>query len=271
MQYNKRVAYWMLLQLFSRKIMVNSSNASVDENSEWKDCEIFIFIFGGIFLTLLNSLGIFFNLIAILTFLLDKMKNTTTYLLIGLELADTLFLISSCFIISFIYLFRYSTKLVGKIISPLDSYDYVYFARSVFSPIITGALMASSWHTVLITLERYLAVCAPHSSWKFTKKITIFAQIFIFILTNAINIPRAWEYEPAYKQSTGQWIQSPTKLKRNSNYGTYVTVQYWLIQLAIPISTISYMTIMILKVFIKHKIMLIFFNKFHLLFFFLSF
>ncbi|CAD5112741.1 DgyrCDS1960 [Dimorphilus gyrociliatus] len=100
---------------------------------------------------------------------------------------------------------------------------------------------------MLITLERYIAVCAPHSSWKLAKRSTVITQILLFVISIGINIPRAWEYEPTFKASTGQWVQAPSNLKRSSTYGTYVTVQYWVIQLAIPIATISYMTVMILK------------------------
>lgn len=172
---------------------------------------------------------------------------STTYLLIGLEATDTILLITLCLSISFFDLFRGFGRLFDKK-SPIDTYDYVNVVFKGFSTLTTASLMASTWQTIVITFERYMAVCRPHSSWKLTKKSTIYIQIAIFLIAVVINFGRGWEYKPIYVDSKNYWTFGPTNFKKNVVYEIYVTIQYWMIQLIIPILTLSIMTVLILKV-----------------------
>lgn len=215
---------------------------------DWESCEIFGYIVVGLSLSFINLIGIFVNIIAIIALFLDKVKNSTTCMLIGLEIADTLFLISHSVVLSYIDLFRYSAKLANRKISPLDTYGYIDISQKIFSPILTGSMMASSWHMIIITIERYIAVCYPHLSSKITRRNTLVAQAIIYVFAYSINITRSWEYEPEYIEDKGYWIVSPTDLKKRKSYATYVTIQYWVIQLATPIISVITMTGLIFKV-----------------------
>lgn len=220
---------------------------SYNSTEEWKSCEIFSFIIVGLFCSLVNLTGIIANSLAIVALLLEKNKLSTTYLLIGLEASDTILLISLSLSISFFDLFKSFGRLIGRR-SPTDSYNYVNIVFKGFSTLTTGSLMASTWQTIVITFERYVAVCRPHSQWKLTKRGTLYVQSAICFIAIVINLGRSWEYKPIYIESQNHWTFGPTNLKKDFSYEIYVTIQYWLVQLIIPVLVLSIMTVLILKV-----------------------
>lgn len=211
-------------------------------------CEIFRLITMGFGVGIINAVGITANMIAIVALSMDRSKKKTTYMLIGLEISDSIFLITHSILFSYNDLFKYFSKFL-QTRSPLDNELYINITQKFLAPIVSGSLMASSWHMMLITFERFMAVCKPHHSNKLTVTKTIIAQAFIFVFTFSINSSRMLEYE-AIKSGRNDtvWTISSTKLKVTKSYATYVTIQYWITQLIIPVTTLSLMTGLIIQV-----------------------
>lgn len=215
----------------------------------WENCDIYSFIIIGIFGSFINIFGTFLNIIAIIAFIIQKNKNTTSFMLIGLELADSIFLITHFISISLVNLTRYSIKFTTQKISPLDTFDFINIRQKLITPILMGSMMISSWHVMFLTIERYIAICHPHKSSKITLKTTFITQIIIYIFSYLLTSTYGFENKAGFIKHKGIWNLVSTDLyKNNRNFKNFLACQYVIFQLIIPISTIFILTLLIIKV-----------------------
>ena len=102
----------------------------------------------------------------------------------SLAVADTLVLISTLLTQSFRY--------VGW-----TAYNYIYgYIFIVFYPLTYCVRLVDTWLTVLLTVDRYLAVCQPlriHARCGTTKTWTIIAAMTI--VSVVFSLPRCFEYK----------------------------------------------------------------------------
>lgn len=241
-----RNKFWEKFEMFN--VTRNASVFNYNFNSVWDICDGFRFIVFGILVNSINFLGIILNIMSIIALSFKNFKNSTTYMLVGIEVADTLYLIMYFLSVSFPALIKYSERLSTQKDTILDNFNFVTMRRKVFPSLIAGSLMMSSWHVTLVTMERYIAVCHPHHASKFNKQKALIAQVIIFIFAYLLNIVQSFENEVKYNEIKGIWIVLPTDMKTNQIYSIYSIIQYFIIQILIPILSISIMTAFIIKV-----------------------
>ena len=173
--------------------MIDCSNVS-NQTAEDKfnlsaDCRLFDFSIYTIFGGCLCVLGLAGNVTSFSVLWRDRSKTATAFLLRSLAVADSLVLV--CYIplygTSFIYPYTGSMKY---------AYDmYVMLIRYLWGAYFisyTGTIML----TVLVSLNRYIAVCRPYSSANLCSIKQARRQVAYVALFSVIyNIPRFFEYE----------------------------------------------------------------------------
>lgn len=113
------------------------------------------FWIGGIFLNIVGFIGIFGNVLSMVILSRPQMRSSINYLLIGLARCDTVLILTAMLLFGFRGIYPYTGYLFWY-------YNYVY-PRIVmcFYPIATSAQTASIYLTLMVSLERYVAVCHP--------------------------------------------------------------------------------------------------------------
>lgn len=121
------------------------------------------FWIGGIFLNVVGFIGIFGNVLSMVILSRPQMRSSINYLLIGLARCDTVLIITAMLLFGFRGIYPYTGCMFWY-------YNYVY-PRIVtwFYPVATSAQTASIYLTLMVSLERYVAVCHPLRAVSFRK------------------------------------------------------------------------------------------------------
>ena len=117
-------------------------------------------------------------------------------------------------------------------------------------PIVCTAQTATIWLTVLISTERYVAICAPLRASRVGVGKVRLAILIIGVLSVVFNVPRFFEYRPRTVYSAGGGADvlrvelRDTELRLNSVYRyLYNTALFVVVMYAAPLSTIAALNI----------------------------
>ena len=134
------------------------------------------------------SLGIVANLVSFVVLRRQKPRLTTTVLLQGLALADTAVLTA----MTLLYFLRYVSQCGDLLQGYEEIYDYIF--RWAY-PSTYFFRMASTWLTVLLTIDRYIAVCHPlHAMSICTIKAAKRHMAIVVLAAFVCSVPRFFEY-----------------------------------------------------------------------------
>ena len=129
-------------------------------------------------------IGICGNILAFVVLCRQKHRVTTNVFLQALAVADTLVLISAILLRSMRY--------VGW-----DAFSNIYHhIFIVLYPCVYFFRLADTWLTVMLTIDRYIAVCHPLQAQRLCTLRRTYINIAIIALTTlAFSLPRFFEYE----------------------------------------------------------------------------
>lgn len=147
------------------------------------------FWISGIALNTIGFIGIIGNILSMIILSQSQMHSSITYLLIGLARCDTIFIITSMLMYGFTEIHRYTKYF----------FNYFYFGYPQIAPYIYPlaniAQTASIYLTLMISLERYVAVCHPlHVKSLCTYGRAKISVLSCLIFSIAFNMVRFWEY-----------------------------------------------------------------------------
>lgn len=134
----------------------------------------FDFWCNGILLNLIGMIGILGNSLSLIILSRPQMRSSINYLLIALARCDIILIITSMFLFGFHSIFPYSGGMFWF------RYSYNVYSR-IIKYLFTVAVIAQTancYLTLLVSLERYVAVCHPLRAVSIKKKL-----LFIFIFT----------------------------------------------------------------------------------------
>lgn len=155
--------------------------------AEFRDYKVSSLI-GALAMILLCFVGCYTNLISFCIFRQKSMRSSINVLLGALSLIDVVVIITSVpvFVVPALNeFFRYEILEFGYEISIL----YIY-------PITLMAQTCSVWTFVLISLERFYAVCYPFDSkYRLTAVRAKMWQLVVVVSSVLYNLVRFWEYE----------------------------------------------------------------------------
>lgn len=152
-------------------------------------CLAYDFFIEAVLMGALCLLGFAGNTLSMLCLWRDRSKSATPFLLVSLELADTLFLIAVLVLRVLPSVQTYTGQLGGLVPA------FPYFGRYGW-PCALTAETATIYLTILVTLNRYVAVCRPYETSKFCSLADAKRHVVIVCAFAVLyNLPRFFEYE----------------------------------------------------------------------------
>ena len=136
-------------------------------------------------------LGVIGNILAVIVLQLQKQRMSTTLFLQGLAVSDTVVLLSTLILRSIRYLYYFT--LTPILLPYMSVYNYIF--RSLY-PVVYFIRLAGTWMTVLLTIDRYIAVRFPlHAQRLCTLPRAIRHMVIMLIIAFLFCVPRFFEYE----------------------------------------------------------------------------
>ena len=178
-------------------------------------------------------LGILGNLLALIVLFKQKPTTTTTVLLQCLAVADI-------FVLVFSMMFR-SLRTLHECFIPRGPYwtHFQVMMQYVF-PFVYIARLCSTWLTVLLTVDRYIAVCKPLHAQRLCTLSRVAKELLVLVLfAVGYNIVRFFEIDYRMK---------PTSLARNARYTIfYKMISFGLVYYVIPICLLATLNILLVR------------------------
>ncbi|XP_034480958.1 FMRFamide receptor-like [Drosophila innubila] len=150
---------------------------------------LFQFLISGVLLNIVGVLGVLGNVISMIILSRPEMKSSFNYLLMGLARCDTILIICIMLVFGIPPIYPYTGRLFWY-------YNYVHaYTAPVMFPIALIAQISSIYMTLIVTVERYVAVCHPLKA----RALCTYRRIKIYFIVCVcfgliFNIPRFWEF-----------------------------------------------------------------------------
>lgn len=209
----------------------NMTSQSVDDVSFGYVCLCYDFVIETVFMGLLCVLGFAGNAASTVCLWHEKSNTATPFLLISLEIADTLFLV---------------TVFILRVIPSVDTFAVKlpwlegvapYFGKYVY-PCAIIAQTGTIYLTILVTLNRYISVCHPYRasrlcSVKYARRQVAVVCFFALLFS----LPRFFEYDVS-----GEWRLVETALLKHTVYKVvYSNLFYFLVLFFVPLLTLAFL------------------------------
>lgn len=194
-------------------------------------------------------IGIFGNIITILVLSRPRMRNSINHLLIGLAISDLLVLITAILMVGLAAIYPYT----GRI--KIYNYNIYPFLLIVVLPFANIAQTASTYMTLLVSLERYIAVCYPLKARSLcTKKHAKFCMLIVAAFSILYNGVKFFELQlvEGYDSDFGAFYCPRASTLRRDPY--YINIYiHWMYLVVINIIPLSAITFFNLQIFMRVK------------------
>ncbi len=176
----------------------------------------------------------------------DKSKTATPFLLVSLEVADTLFLVTVLIlrVLTSIHTFTGWLEDLMRIFPYIGTYVWPF-------ALITEC--ATIYLTLLVTVNRYISVCRPYEASDLCSIYHARRHVcWVVLFCIVYNLPRFFEYKviPYVNPATGRpGIRSwPSTLGENIYYQIiYSNVLYFLVMFLVPLITLIILNYKLIK------------------------
>lgn len=189
--------------------------------------------------------GLVGNILSIIVLQMDKVNTNLSFLLQALAVADNAYLVC-CLLFQTIGTIQLCTDLVSD--SLRNAYTYI---EPYIYPLASVAQTATVWLVVVVTLDRYIAICCPmhqrptvcHMRSPTRVRAVVVA---VFVTSFAYNIPGFFELQvisavdPCDANKT-YLVSAKTPLRQNSVYYIYKTATFFIFRLGLPLGTVSFL------------------------------
>ena len=226
---------------------ISRNMSDVDnERSLQRSCSLYLFVIDTVVMGTIIVGCVIGNSLAFVVFWKDNIKTSAAFLFQSLALVDSanLLLLLPVFPVpSFV---AYTNWLKGY--EDIVAYVYVYIL-----PLVNIAQTASIWVVVLLSINRYIAVCFPFKALRWCTISKVKKQL-AFVLLSAVlyNIPTFAEIRIKYVTYDNGTTYKPysfvTNLgKANLYHIIYNSVLYFTFLAALPIFTLTYVNIRLIQ------------------------
>ena len=201
---------------------------------------------------LLGAVGVISNVLTMVVIWPDRAKSATMLLLLILAMADLSVIVS--------YTYMLVSPTLAAWLGDWDYLAYYTYLNTWMWAVTNIAQCAATWLVVLITIQRYVAVCHPHSAKRWNSIAMVRkASILIILAAIIFNIPRFLEYHIVAGPSGPQRTQ--TAMAHSNVYQLfYRAFLYYFCVWLLPLVVMIYATtrlIQALKVAYKKRAVLI--------------
>ncbi len=214
------------------------------KKSSKKQCITFNFVVYGMVVGTFCFLGLSGNTLSIFVLHKDKSNEVASFLLQALAVADNLVLIISLTALSVIYgIIPLAQGL--KAIVPLRPYIVVFV-----HPIGYMTQTLSIWMTVLLAINRYIAVCMPfHATTLCTMKNARYQVGSVLLFSIIFNFPRFFQFHlitKSYQLANGEMIKfvsiNDTIIGERTLFGNiYTNALYSICIFVVPFISLAYL------------------------------
>lgn len=192
--------------------------------------------------------GFYGNIVSLLIFTKKSMRSSINVLLTGLSVIDTFLLLTSLPVYSIPNLLDYYS---------IDNKYYNAVYMLFLYPVSMVAQTCSIWTFVIISVERYVAVCRPFTANKFvTVGRAKFAQICVVVTALLYNLIRFWEYtlkmDGSPVEDDDQEFYAPLLRTNRIYFSVYYSTMYLVTNLLFPLSIIVILNTFIVRTLRAH-------------------
>ena len=199
-------------------------------------CKLFDFIIEAVMMGLLCLFGFTGNTLSMICLWRDRSKTATPFLLVSLEVADTMFLVTVLIlrVLTSIYTFTGWFEGLMRVFPYIGTYVW---------PIALTSECATIYLTLLVTVNRYISVCRPYEasdlcSIYHARRHVVGVTIFCIVY----NLPRFFEYKVINTQNTkgnDALVAVPSPMGANIYYQIiYSNILYFLVMFLVPLVTL---------------------------------
>jgi len=192
-------------------------------------------------LPVICTFGIVGILLTLVVLSRKSMRTSTNCYLMALSVADLAFLI----------------LLASLFVHSAAHESATFHVYAVYAAVMTNvSMMASIWLTVLLAVERYIAICRPFLAARVcTVPVAVTAIGLVFVLALASRLPNFWEHRVT-------WYRDPSDNNRSVAYvemtelavdDVYVRVYPWLIDAALA-SIVPFVALLVLNVSLVREV-----------------
>ncbi len=213
------------------------------------DCDVFNFYLWGVVGSVICCFGFCGNLLSLVTFQRDRRCPSTT-LLQCLAASDFLLLLAVFVTDALPYICGYT----GTCANPWLSWPYIRYVW-ILTPV---SHMCSIWFVVLIAVNRFWAVCRPHSTasvWD-NRKTGLYVLAALALVVS-FNLPRFFEYEivtVVQADNSTRLIEERTEFGQTLSYKVvYKVMLVNILLVMLPIVSLIVLTAFILNSLKKNR------------------
>ena len=209
------------------------SNLQDDNSTNSQDPTFFLFVFYTLLMGPVCVMGLVGNTVSIHVLSKDRNHRVVTFLLKCLAMADNLVLLVSFVTLSLIYGLLHYVHDVTLI------YSRPYIIKFVH-PIGYISQTLTIWLTVLLAVNRYIAICRPFDVHKFCTLRKAQLQVLVcIVLTVLINFPRFFQYNivtVTINNSTLTTVEDSQTIGESTLFGkVYTNALFTIIVLVLPL------------------------------------
>ena len=202
-------------------------------------CVMFDFVMEAIVMGFLAVFGCIGNCLSLMVLSREKSKSVTPFLLMALVVAETVFLATVLIVRVLTSVQSFNTSLHNPI-----SHVLPYFGSYIY-PVAMTAETGTIWLTILVTVNRFMAVCRPYDVTQLASKMKARKQVTVVVMFAIIyNIPRYFDYSVKTRLIRGhnctvmsEIYVRKTTFSSNQIYNLiYHNIMYFLVMYIIPLA-----------------------------------
>ena len=228
------------VQSITTKTSVNMFNGSYYVNGDDANSDttpVFGKIIRDIILPIICACGILGIILTVVVLSRKHMSTSTNCYLMGLAFADLFFLIT------------FATRL-GESLFPSRNGNsfYLFLTYATFAAIFMNIfLLMSIWITVMLAIERYIAICQPFMAAKMCTVVKArIIIVIIFVACLLVRLPNFFEHKVVVLNIANKTLIYPVPSEMAQDY-RYYGVYPWIVDVVI-MSLIPFVLLLVLNV-----------------------
>ncbi|XP_049698766.1 FMRFamide receptor [Helicoverpa armigera] len=199
--------------------------------------QLFRFVVHGVLLNAIGAAGLLGNALAVLVLSRPQMRSSINCLLVGLAACDTVLILTSVLLFGLTAVFPYTGRL---------RYYYYHVCPHITPyayPIANAAQTMSVYLTLIVTVERWVAVCHPFRA----KALCTSSRARWYVLGTAAfalayNAPKFFEAEVVQRFVDGEPVYCVTadlSFRTDSYIVVYIHSMYMIVMYIVPFSALA--------------------------------
>ena len=222
---------------FNQSNVTNMEETSQKIVTDQTACHAFEFYLYTVGMGILGLLGLIGNSMSFMVLRKDRGTPVATFLLQVLAIADNFFLL--------LWMNTYAVKSYIRYMNPeaMNSTSWLYTRVYTF-PFLYMAQTETIWLTVVIAMNRYMAVCMPYKAPHLCTIMNVYKEVLVVtIFSICINIPRFFEIDIVKKVENGTVVSNyqRTWLGKDKVYAiVYTDALYYLFSFVLPLLILAF-------------------------------